>query len=188
MLSTGDLDGNVKRLKLKLRQISYTGHLDDASVRLGLPTSILPILNFILTKASRIVAKLISENGFELTGKTDARFVQTAFKLFRDYFNLRPGLTIAQFLQEGFAERKVCLLLSVIERCRACHAEGNRKGTVAFGGHNMVKHSRPKITPMDGGNEIDGVPSAFISEATESAVEQGTSGLHRREGKGTKHK
>lgn len=30
MLSTGDLDGNVKRLKLKLRQISYTGHLDDA--------------------------------------------------------------------------------------------------------------------------------------------------------------
>ncbi|KAK9909248.1 hypothetical protein WJX75_009461 [Coccomyxa subellipsoidea] len=127
MQRTGDLEGNLSRLKLNLRSICFPGHFNDAGIRLGLPTSILPILNFVLTKASRIVASEISVHGFELTGKTDARFVQTAFKLFREHFHLRSGLTIAQFLQEGYAERKICLLLSVIERCKACHAEGRRK-------------------------------------------------------------
>ena len=36
----------------------------------------------------------------QLHGKTDARFVEVAFKVFRDKFGLRPVLTAAQFLEQ----------------------------------------------------------------------------------------
>lgn len=36
----------------------------------------------------------------QLQGKTDARFVEAAFKIFRDKFGLRPVLTTAQFLEQ----------------------------------------------------------------------------------------
>ena len=40
----------------------------------------------------------------QLQGKTDARFTEAAFKIFRDKFDLRPVLTTAQFLEQ------VCVL------------------------------------------------------------------------------
>ena len=36
----------------------------------------------------------------QLQGKSDARFVEAAFKIFRDKFGLRPVLTTAQFLEQ----------------------------------------------------------------------------------------
>lgn len=36
----------------------------------------------------------------QLQGKTDARFVEAAFKIFRDKFGLHPVLTAAQFLEQ----------------------------------------------------------------------------------------
>jgi len=39
--------------------------------------------------------------GVQLQGKTDARFVEAAFKIFRDKFGLRPVLTAAQFLEQA---------------------------------------------------------------------------------------
>ena len=37
----------------------------------------------------------------QLRGKTDARFVEAAFKIFRDKFGLRPVITAAQFLEQA---------------------------------------------------------------------------------------
>lgn len=36
----------------------------------------------------------------QLQGKTDARFIEAAFKVFRDKFGLRPVLTAPQFLEQ----------------------------------------------------------------------------------------
>ena len=37
----------------------------------------------------------------QLQGKPDARFVEAAFKIFRDKFGLRPVITAAQFLEQA---------------------------------------------------------------------------------------
>lgn len=37
----------------------------------------------------------------QLQGKTDARFVEAAFKILTDNFGLRPVITAAQFLQQA---------------------------------------------------------------------------------------
>lgn len=36
----------------------------------------------------------------QLQGKSDARFLETAFKVFRDVFDLKPVLSAAQFLEQ----------------------------------------------------------------------------------------
>eukprot|EP00210_Caulerpa_lentillifera_P008039 g7676.t1 len=57
----------------------------------------------------------------KLRGKTDKKFVEIAFRVFRDVLELKLVLTSGQFLQQGFAERKLLLLCEVLEKCRKLH-------------------------------------------------------------------
>lgn len=101
-------------------------------------------------------------------------FVQTTFKLLRDFLHIRPGLTAKQFLEEvradraismelqsahrgrfrhinrdfcsavqGFAERKILLLLSMIQSCRAVHADAERKLKVCT--TELMLHFEPLV-------------------------------------------
>lgn len=96
--------------------------------KLGVAAAFLPVLNYVLLKFSRHVAHQLISSGYEvcfvhstyvcnvfhmpsymwttvaivqLQGKTDARFVEAAFKIFRDKFGLRPVITAAQFLEQA---------------------------------------------------------------------------------------
>ncbi|MEW5302425.1 MAG: hypothetical protein WDW36_005212 [Sanguina aurantia] len=129
--STGDLNGNVQRLRRELGQVKFVAEVDDVGVRLGDPVALLPLLNHSLLKFSRHVAKHITQCGFELSGKTDQRFVEAAFKLFRDHLNVKTALTPAHFLNQGYAERKVLLLCDVVGVCKKLHNEGVRKERLA---------------------------------------------------------
>lgn len=48
----------------------------------------------------------------QLQGKSDARFVEAAFKIFRDKFGLRPVLTTAQFLEQVCNSVQSCAISS----------------------------------------------------------------------------
>lgn len=67
----------------------------------------------------------------QLHGKTDQRFVEHAFKLFRDTMGLRPVITPAQFLEHGYAERKVLLLCEAIDAARRIHTQLARQQRLA---------------------------------------------------------
>lgn len=151
--------------------------------KLGVAAAFLPVLNYVLLKFSRHVAHQLVSSGYEvqflflgnfknkyacrvplitvgvvqLQGKTDARFVEAAFKIFRDKFGLRPVITAAQFLEQaslffsttsksactallktsalgylqGFAERKLLLLSDVIAYCKSFHNAAVRRARLA---------------------------------------------------------
>ncbi|GIL45501.1 hypothetical protein Vafri_2721 [Volvox africanus] len=126
-MSTGDLNGNLQRLLRELRAIKCPADVDEVGLRLGDPVALLPLFNFTLLKFSRHVARFIVRHGFELAGKTDQRFVESCFKLFRDVLNVRTVLTPAQFFEHGYAERKVLLLCDVIAVCKKLHNEEVRQ-------------------------------------------------------------
>ncbi|GLC57565.1 hypothetical protein PLESTB_001241000 [Pleodorina starrii] len=67
----------------------------------------------------------------ELAGKTDQRFVESCFKLFRDVLNVRTVLTPVQFFEQGYAERKVLLLCDVIAVCKKLHNDEVRQERLA---------------------------------------------------------
>ncbi len=95
---------------------------DRHRLKLGDPAALLPLLHFVLLKFSRHVATTVAAAGYEvcrpikhhpgpnpecrmprpqLQGKTDQRFVENSFRLFRDCFGLRPVLTAVQFLEQA---------------------------------------------------------------------------------------
>lgn len=92
----------------------------------------------------------------QLQGKTDQKFVENSFRLFRDCFNIKTVLTPANFLEQvsllpahkkyrapwppfllhtcamqGFAERKLLLVSDVIQACKKIHNDEIRKERLA---------------------------------------------------------
>jgi hypothetical protein len=93
----------------------------------GDPKQFLPLVHYALLRSSHLVAQWISENGYELMGKSDARFIEGAYKFLRKEFNYHPSLTIAQFFAVGYAERKAILLSDMIRLCKEKHNELEKK-------------------------------------------------------------
>ena len=56
-------------------------------------------------------------------GKTDARFIDGAFRLLREEFRYFPALTTHQLLSSHFVERKIVLLADVLGAIVAKHRE-----------------------------------------------------------------
>ncbi|XP_059190234.1 centrosomal protein of 44 kDa isoform X2 [Centropristis striata] len=114
MLSTGDVNGCLRKLETLLRSIKYPGYVDYNGLSKGDPSAFLPIVSFTLTSFSPPFAKQLMEAGLELTGKTDLRFTDTLYKVLRDVFHYKPILTKQQFLQWGFSLRKVSVTCDII--------------------------------------------------------------------------
>ncbi|XP_056228188.1 centrosomal protein of 44 kDa isoform X1 [Seriola aureovittata] len=114
MLSTGDVQGCLRKLETLLRVIKYQGCVDYNGLSKGDPLAFLPIVSFTLTSFSPPFTEQLMAAGLELTGKTDLRFTDTLYKVLRDVFHYKPILTKQQFLQWGFSQRKISVICDII--------------------------------------------------------------------------
>ncbi|CAL1602478.1 unnamed protein product [Knipowitschia caucasica] len=130
MLPTGDVQGGIRKLESLIRSIKYTGPVSYSSLTSGDPAAFLPIVSYTLTSFSPAVTEQIVASGFELTAKTDLRFIDTVYKVLRDVFQYKPVLTKEQFLQWGFSQRKISVVCDVI--------------SLVLERHNLHKRSKPK--------------------------------------------
>eukprot|EP00743_Colponemidia_sp_Colp-15_P007729 GILK01008369.1.p1 GENE.GILK01008369.1~~GILK01008369.1.p1 ORF type:complete len:583 (+),score=127.39 GILK01008369.1:33-1751(+) len=122
-MATGDIGNNIEKLRVELRQIRYPGEVDSTGLAEGRPTAILPILHWIWLGFSRFVARSVNEKGYELYTKSDTRFLEGVYKLLRTEYHYNPSLTTAQFLSQGFSERKVLFCIDVIRIAKKVHNE-----------------------------------------------------------------
>ena len=94
-MSTGDIRGNLSRLLRALSSVRYplpknttattannnstslsqSQSLFEEALLRGDPAAYLPLLHYVLLSFSKHVASLIIDNGYELTAKTDYRYV-----------------------------------------------------------------------------------------------------------------
>lgn len=123
MATTGDVRGNIERLKAELRKVQYPGPVDDKMLANGEPGAFLPMLHYALLSFSRTVARALLDRGFDLAGKSDLRFIEGVIRVLQDVFNYRPGLLPGQILTRGFAERKVILVHDIVVMCKKWHNE-----------------------------------------------------------------
>lgn len=63
------------------------------------------------------------QQGYDLYGKTDARFIDSAFRLLRDEFRYFPSLNSTQFLSEHYWERKLNLVADILKLVLEKHEE-----------------------------------------------------------------
>jgi hypothetical protein len=93
---TGDLDGNLRRVARELARIRFPIDFDEDAARDGNPMALLPALHYALLGFSRHVTGSLSDEGHDLHAKTDARFVEHAWKALRESFGYNPSLTTRQ--------------------------------------------------------------------------------------------
>ena len=124
---TGDLEGNLNRVKRELRRIRFPVDFDAGAAREGNPMALLPALHYALLGFSRHVTSSLVDAGHDLQAKSDARFVENAWRALREAFGYNPALSPSQFLSPGFAERKLMLLHDAVELCKRRHNEHARR-------------------------------------------------------------
>jgi hypothetical protein len=104
-----DVRNAAERLRKLLRAAAYP-QLGALRLEAGDVAELLRVLHFVLLDSSRAVAQFLVERGYDLSGKTDARFVESAFRLLRDEFRCFPSLTPAQFLCPQFVARRLTIV------------------------------------------------------------------------------
>ncbi|KAJ3238347.1 Centrosomal protein of 44 kDa [Chytriomyces hyalinus] len=105
-MATGDIRNNISKLQSELRGMHYSGLFDVEGLANGSPQSLLPLLHFGVAQSGLFVS---------VSGKSDARFVETLFLVLRDVFAYKPALKKEQLLaRKGFAERKILMAIDVL--------------------------------------------------------------------------
>ncbi|NWH44426.1 CEP44 protein, partial [Fregata magnificens] len=122
-MATGDLKGSLRKIEQGLRLLNYPRDVDYTVLVKGDPAAFLPIISYCFTSFSTYIAELLVKCDVELTAKSDLRFIEAIYKLLRDQFQYKPILTKQQFLQFGFAERKMQIVCDIINCVVKKHKE-----------------------------------------------------------------
>ncbi|NXE72173.1 CEP44 protein, partial [Cochlearius cochlearius] len=122
-MATGDLQGSLRKIEQGLRLLNYPRDVDYTLLVKGDPAAFLPIISYSFTSFSTYIAELLVKCDVELTAKSDLRFIEAIYKLLRDQFQYKPILTKQQFLQFGFAERKMQIVCDIINCVVKKHKE-----------------------------------------------------------------
>ncbi|CAK0749347.1 hypothetical protein CVIRNUC_001903 [Coccomyxa viridis] len=108
----------------------------------------LQILRYLMSSLSGSASDDSAARCAELKGKRETSFLRAAFRILREKFSIRPCLNTTQILQEGFAERKVLLLLEVLQRCRESHNEATRQIRQRSRSDSSWGHSATSVSHM----------------------------------------
>ncbi|NXA40734.1 CEP44 protein, partial [Eudromia elegans] len=122
-MATGDLKGSLRKIEQGLRFLNYPRDVDYTGLIKGDPAVFLPIISYSFTSFSTYIAELLVKCDVELSAKNDLRFIEAIYKLLRDLFQYKPILTKQQFLQFGFAERKMQVVCDIINLVMKKHKE-----------------------------------------------------------------
>ncbi|NXO77495.1 CEP44 protein, partial [Sitta europaea] len=122
-MATGDLNGSLRKIEQGLRLLNYPRDVDYTVLIKGDPAAFLPIISYCFTSFSTCIAELLVKCDVELTAKSDLRFIEAVYKFLRDQFQYKPILTKEQFLQFGFAERKMQIVCDIINCVVKKHKE-----------------------------------------------------------------
>ncbi|XP_032917278.1 centrosomal protein of 44 kDa isoform X4 [Catharus ustulatus] len=139
-MATGDLNGSLRKIEQGLRLLNYPRDVDYTVLVKGDPAAFLPIISYCFTSFSTCIAELLVKRGVELTAKSDLRFIEAVYKFLRDQFQYKPILTKEQFLQFGFAERKMQIVCDIINCVVKKHKELSNSSKVKS---QMRKKIRP---------------------------------------------
>ncbi|XP_039556261.1 centrosomal protein of 44 kDa isoform X2 [Passer montanus] len=144
-MATGDLNGSLRKIEQGLRLLNYPRDVDYTVLVKGDPAAFLPIISYCFTSFSTCIAELLVKCEVELTAKSDLRFIEAVYKFLRDQFQYKPILTKEQFLQVGFAERKMQIVCDIINCVVKKHKELS----------NSSKHTQKKpLVERHSGNEV----------------------------------
>nr|XP_033798541.1 centrosomal protein of 44 kDa isoform X3 [Geotrypetes seraphini] len=122
-MTTGDIKGCLRKLEQGLRFLNYPKDVDYKGLVKGDPAACLPVISYAFSSYSNYIAEILVDSDLGCTAKSDLRFIEAIYKVLRDQFQYKPVLTKQQFLQCGFAERKIQFVCDIIKFVTRKHKE-----------------------------------------------------------------
>ncbi|XP_071412353.1 centrosomal protein of 44 kDa isoform X2 [Pithys albifrons albifrons] len=169
-MATGDLNGSLRKIEQGLRLLSYPRDVDYTVLVKGDPAAFLPIINYCFTSFSTCIAELLVKCDVELAAKSDLRFIEAVYKFLRDQFQYKPILTKEQFLQFGFAERKMQIVCDIINCVVKKHKELSNSNKVKSKMRKKVRPFKYEIRSICGKGLAD--PSGCAVNSKQPLVER----------------
>lgn len=120
---TGDVRNNLAKLLREIQRMKLSVEPNIHGLSLGIPSAFLPIIHCALVQFSVPLANWLASHDYELYAKSDVRFTEGVYKVMRDVFYYHPRLSVNQFLDVGFAERKIIMTTDILRYCQAKHYE-----------------------------------------------------------------
>ncbi|XP_053258680.1 centrosomal protein of 44 kDa isoform X2 [Podarcis raffonei] len=111
----------------------------------GDPSAFLPIISYCFTSFSTYIAELLVESDVKLMAKNDLRFIDAVYKVLRDQFQYKPVLSKQQFLQYGFAERKIQIVCDIMNSVYKRHKELSNMNKVKSQTRKRTHPVRPQL-------------------------------------------
>ncbi|NXX74472.1 CEP44 protein, partial [Urocolius indicus] len=171
-MATGDLKGTLRKIEQGLRLLNYPRDVDYTVLAKGDPAAFLPIISYSFTSFSTYIAELLVKCDVELTAKSDLRFVEAIYKLLRDQFQYKPILTKQQFLQFGFAERKMQLVCDIINCVLKKHKELSNSNKVKYETRKKLRSFKCEIWSNCDLARADPTASSLNSKQKKPQVER----------------
>ncbi|OXB84147.1 UNVERIFIED_CONTAM: hypothetical protein H355_012265, partial [Colinus virginianus] len=162
IMTTGDLKGSLRKIEQGLRMLNYPRDVDYRVLVKGDPAAFLPIISYSFTSFSTYIAELVVKCDVELTAKSDLRFIEAIYKLLRDQFHYKPILTKEQFLQFGFAERKMQIVCDIINCVVRKHKELSNLNKVKSQTRKKFRPSKHE-TWSNCGNILDDLSNSALN-------------------------
>ncbi|NXC08215.1 CEP44 protein, partial [Orthonyx spaldingii] len=163
-MATGDLNGSLRKIEQGLRLVNYPRDVDYTVLVKGDPAEFLPIISYCFTSFSTCIAELLVKRDVELTAKSDLRFIEAVYKFLRDQFQYKPILTKEQFLQFGFAERKMQIVCDIINCVVKKHKELSNSSKVKSQTRKKLRPFTFEVWSNCGKGLADPSGSALISK------------------------
>ncbi|XP_014803897.1 PREDICTED: centrosomal protein of 44 kDa isoform X2 [Calidris pugnax] len=171
-MATGDLKGSIRKIEQGLRLLNYPRDVDYTVLVKGDPAAFLPIISYCFTSFSTHIAELLVKCDVELTAKSDLRFVEAIYKLLRDQFQYKPVLTKQQFLQFGFAERKMQIVCDIINCVVKKHKELSNSNKVKSQTRKKLRCFKCEV--WSNCEDVLAVPSSSALNSKQPQVERHT--------------
>jgi len=97
----------------------------------GAPAVFLPIIHHCLLVFSKPVARFIEQRGYQLSGRNDYSFLETALSILERDFNYKANFKLNEFFGPASASLKVSFAIDLASLVRSKHVSLTKRCTSA---------------------------------------------------------
>ncbi|KAL5971592.1 Centrosomal protein of 44 kDa [Taenia solium] len=133
-----DLKQAVETLRRQLRFFHVGVDVDFHSMILGLSLPFIKLYRHLLCEYDNRVSLFLSSNNFLLSETEDHRFMESLYRICRDVFTMKPPLSLAQFLTNSFAGKKLKMAAEIVKAVGELQKDLCRKTRKKHGGLTLV--------------------------------------------------
>ncbi|KAL5111910.1 Centrosomal protein of 44 kDa [Taenia crassiceps] len=171
-----DLKQAVEALRRQLRFFHIGVDIDLHSMILGLSSPFIKLYRHLLCEYDNEVSLFLSSNNFLLSETEDHRFMESLYRICRDVFSMKPPLSLAQFLKNSFAAKKLKMAAEIVKAVGElqkdlCRKTPKKRGVCALSaGAGEGRQTANSSSSQRASHEAceDGVNTIFLQSSQQS--------------------